>query len=49
MTPSQALCYNKYSGDESLHTFDSKELQVRGGTESFISHIRETQTTEGTA
>jgi len=32
-----------------LHTFDSYELQVRGGTESFISHIRETQTTEGTA
>ena len=26
----------------------TERLQVRGGTESFISHIRETQTTEGT-
>jgi hypothetical protein len=48
MTHSLSLCYNKYSGGESLHTFDSKELQVRGGTRRSRSKDLETHRRNGT-
>ena len=44
--PTEDLWYNKYTGGNTKRS--TERLQVRGGTESFISHIRETQTTEGT-
>ena len=39
---------NSNNGSDCYRLRSTERLQVRGGTDSFISHIRETQTTEGT-